>query len=63
MRIDDVPTVRLLTRLFIRRLLDNDLYQASGKDGTRGESQTAQRGQSGDQRASQAGSRGSSAGQ
>jgi len=25
MRVDDVPTVRLLTRLFIRRLLDNDL--------------------------------------
>jgi hypothetical protein len=25
MRVDDIPTVRLLTRLFIRRLLDNDL--------------------------------------
>ena len=25
MRVDDVPTVRLLTRLFVRRLLDNDL--------------------------------------
>ena len=37
--------------------------QASGKDGTTGQSSTAQRGQPGDQRASQAGSRGSSQGQ